>query len=259
MSKGFMTRRGEPEPINPYEQLINYTMLYNMGDECSDLTGGWNNVPPSSQSAWNAGLITANTINVSGYASSFFKGNIITRMVFGITASTTIPTSQVLSISTNLGNSTAYTTPGLLVNGIRIYDISSVSTTNRITLFDGTNSNVSGSVATKNSGNMYFNFSASQCTCFAIALLKSDDWATLCTKAGISAPATLADLLSNGTSLNTILSSSDATDFMVARCTGTFMGGAMQSSTFVSALNASPYKSKVQANTHWAKFLAMIA
>ena len=26
---------------NPYEQLVNYTMLYDSGDECTDITGGW--------------------------------------------------------------------------------------------------------------------------------------------------------------------------------------------------------------------------
>lgn len=259
MAKGFMTRRGEPEPINPYEQLINYTMLYNMGDECSDLTGGWNNVPPSSQSTWNAGLITANTINVSGYASSFFKGNLIGRMHFGMTTQSTIPTSAVLNPTVNLAVSSGYLLPSTFVNGINIFGISGVNSNNRVAFWDGSNSTFSGNVATKNPGNMYFKFSASACTCYAIALLKSDDWAALCSKAGVSTPATIAALLSNGTALNAILSSSDATDFMVARCTGTFMGGAMQSSAFVSALNASPYKSKVQANTHWAKFLAMIA
>lgn len=88
-----------------------------------------------------------------------------------------------------------------------------------------------------------------------IAMFKPDDWETLASKAGITATS-IDDILTNS---ETLLANKNAVNFMVAQCTGDFMGSAMASEVFLTALNSSPYKSMVQANEHWAKFLAMVA
>ncbi len=47
MAEGIKTRRGESKGI-----LVTY--LYNEGDECTDLTGGWSAVKVTSSSAWSS-------------------------------------------------------------------------------------------------------------------------------------------------------------------------------------------------------------
>lgn len=88
--------------------------------------------------------------------------------------------------------------------------------------------------------------------------VKADDWQTLCEKAGISATS-IATLVADTTKLTTILASKDAVRFMIAQCTGNFMINAVESETFITALNDSPYKTLIQANAHWSRFLAMVA
>ena len=88
-------------------------------------------------------------------------------------------------------------------------------------------------------------------------LLKSDDWQTWLSKAGLSA-ASLADVMRDSTALTTLLSSHVATQYMLLQCTGDVMVSAIQSAAFKAALAASPYKDKIYANSHWAKFLAMV-
>lgn len=89
-------------------------------------------------------------------------------------------------------------------------------------------------------------------------LARADDWQALCSKAGISAPADLATLIANTTSIAAILANADAVKYMVTYCTGDFMASFSASSACRSALDASPYKAIVTANYHWAKFLAML-
>ena len=86
-------------------------------------------------------------------------------------------------------------------------------------------------------------------------MVKSDDWETLCSKAGIT-PSSIDGVL---TQSEAILSNKNAVQFMVSQCTGEFMVSAIQNSTFMTALNSSPYKTIVQGNEHWSKFLAMVA
>lgn len=88
-----------------------------------------------------------------------------------------------------------------------------------------------------------------------VLLTKQDDYATLAKKAGITA-SSIDDVLSAS---ETLLSNKSAVNYMIYNCTGDFMVSAIQSSTFLTALNSSPYKELVYANEHWAKFLAMVA
>ena len=44
---------------------------------------------------------------------------------------------------------------------------------------------------------------------------------------------------------------------MVKQCTGDFMAKAISNSTFMTAYQSSPYKSLIDNNEHWAKFINM--
>ena len=103
------------------------------------------------------------------------------------------------------------------------------------------------------------NGSWSNLSIYDIFLTKSDDWKTLCKKAGISPPDTLEELVADSAKLAVILGNSSATRFMLMCCTGDFMASAVTSDAFLYALGNSKYKEMVYTNEHWAKFLAMVA
>lgn len=90
---------------------------------------------------------------------------------------------------------------------------------------------------------------------YEMFLTKADDWQTLANLAGITANS-IDDILTNST---TLLSNEEAIKFMIKQCTGDFMASAIQSETFLTALNNSSYKTKIYANKHWSKFLTMVA
>lgn len=89
-------------------------------------------------------------------------------------------------------------------------------------------------------------------------IFKFDDLQTLCSIVGIDAPSKASTLVADTEAVNYILSNSDAVRYMVNNCTGDFMACAVHSTTFLSVLDASPYKSVVFANEHWSKFLTMV-
>ena len=89
---------------------------------------------------------------------------------------------------------------------------------------------------------------------FAVYLFKNDNWRSLAKIAGIT-PTTMDDLIQ---SASTLLANEDAVDYMITRCTGTFMINALKSSTFMAALNSSTYKSQVLANEIWSKFIDLV-
>ena len=67
--------------------------------------------------------------------------------------------------------------------------------------------------------------------------------------------STISAILSNAT---TLFEDESALNYMVQNCTGNFMISALQNSNFVNAMNASDNKSILLANEHWARFLALL-
>lgn len=96
--------------------------------------------------------------------------------------------------------------------------------------------------------------------CYGIFLVKQDNWQGLCAKAGIDASAYTdeAALCADVSAMGAILGNSSAVSYMVANCTGSFMAAFIASSTALSAYSASAYKSVIDNNEHWAKFLSML-
>ena len=89
-------------------------------------------------------------------------------------------------------------------------------------------------------------------------LTKSDNYQELCLKAGVEAPSTLSGLVADSTKLTAILSNEEAVEYMVKQCTGDFMVNAVSSQAFMTAFNSSEYKTKIEENLHWSKFLNMM-
>ena len=247
----------------PSEQIINYTMLYDNGDECTDITGGWTIISDTNGSvtkntsniylkSYRAMAHTKLKINLAEYRSfgmfnTYMRGRTTTAYnsqyviyspsgeyengtnsaVFKEFAKAGWGTSYSLNRTNNCANSAGYS---------NLYNTFSVDTENYI-----------GIISDDSAKQAFI-----QMTNFT--LFKEDDWQTLASIAGITA-SSIDALLANSTNL---LSNEDAVEFMIYNCTGTFMAKAIQSSTFLTALNNSSYNTTIQANEHWNKFLTMV-
>lgn len=232
-----------------YEQLINYTMLYDYGDECTNITGGFK--------VFNKGSVTKNSTNMvipsyNGGGAGFgvqtinMIDNLIQYTKAGAVSSWSI-TSQAGDQRTNairifesdssLGEY-SLTTSGLTTaaKGLRVTDISSNTIDSAYIAYE------------------CFWVKTYTATIYAIFLLKTDDYLTLAKKANITA-TTIDEILVNS---EVLLNNQKAVDFMIKQCTGDFMASAVMSSTFLTAFESSPYKTLIQANEHWNKFLNMV-
>lgn len=228
----------------------NHTMLYDYGDQCSDITGGWSvgatigekYVAEFTETGFRvycpangeaAAITTNRAVNLTEYTRALFvgdyKGSIYLRAskekydswdksssltdLFMIQTTTTTNTTVVSADISNIYQAGYFSIrPSLGGDG----------TTNYVTIF------------------------------------KSDDLNLLCQYAEISTPADPETLVSDAASVAAIFHSGTAVLFMTESCTGDFMCAAIQSPVFLAALDASPYKELVYANEHWAKFLAMV-
>lgn len=246
---------------NPYEQLVNYTMLYDSGDECNAVSGGWvsgryidaygnsvgtmdknsNNlrcVAGGSSSLVSSGFFTQNKIDLSSYNKIFYN---ISEMYEGFAVTTCAnPNVREDTRTTTLpridfGNAADDEYP--LGTGLFAMDVANFSEP----MYVGFGCWAYGSIIAVE----------------GVLAVKTDNWQVLCSKVGVST-SSLDALLGDSNSLNIILNNKDAVNFMVAQCTGEFMFSAIQSSTFLTALNNSTYKTKIQSNEHWAKALSMV-
>ena len=250
---------------NSRMSLVNYTMLYDAGNECSDLTGGYQfySYPTygtavygtkntadieiggsTGDSNCHKNCYTKNKINLTGYVG------------FGINQQTLNKTHLVAGfITTQPSYSTNIWVPSGTIEGV------TVATTG--TIEGGDKKEVNCSNFTLNDS-YYFAFTnynklstraSFYSKIYYAFLYKSDDWQTLANLAGITANS-IDDILTNSA---TLLANKEAVEFMIYNCTGEFMAKAVTSNTFLTALNNSEYKTKIYANKHWTKFLNMVA
>lgn len=232
-----------------YEQVQNYLMLYDSGDECIDVTGGWSAsgytgagvssfASPTKQSdrivfsgSGNRAIGTVDSINVSEYKLACVIDN-CTNSVDGYGFESRIcPSKYISSPSAHWGYD------GVLGKRLRVVDISSISSKVYFVSHMGTT----------RTGEIYNMF-----------LVKSDFWQQLCNLANIEVPEDMATLLADSESLSAILRSSVAVDYMLKRCTGDFMVSAVQSSTFIDAMDSSTFYEQIYENEHWSKFLELV-
>lgn len=243
-----------------YDQLVNYTMLYEYGDEHTDVTGGWvgfsiNNYTgafwskgstylefgDSGVGYGSGGFYAENSFDLSEYSCiwadlqlvSFSAPTYGAQSVAGF-GSTSSPASYfICSIASSAARA----------KKAKVYDQSLVTpgTPQRVATWGWSG----GANADSNKGR-----------CYAFALGKADDWAALCALAGVTAPATLAELIADTTAISAILANEDAVLYMTRRCTGDFMMCFATSSDCRTALASSPYSATVYDNEHWNKFLS---
>lgn len=266
--------------IKEYEQLVNYTMLYDAFfndtelNQCKDITGGW--VTGQNLSNYSGGVFTLDSTGVtcgdnsSGYGSKYASTNQKIDISQYVTVLLNADTSYVGASYTG---STCLCLPDEnFAPGSVLYINNNYGGTNGMTFWvkehakSSTNHNETF-VAIKNIDAIdrksyvvvyaYCGATGNQeliIKCKHLALFKSDDWQTLADIVGIEATS-IDDILTNST---VVLANQNAVNFMIKQCTGDFMAKAIQSETFLSALENSSFKSLVYANEHWAKFLNMV-
>ena len=237
---------------NPYEQVVNYTMLYDEGNECTDITGGYIARNCYKDDTY-AGVLTKNINNL----------NVVHNTPSGETGPSPINKINLsgyrgvcVLITYGVTNKGTWCGAWFYVGDeqknrlMEPYRMGAGNTVNTPTLykmyFDNGITDAYITPAINNNGNINL---------FSMLLFKTDDWTTLASKCFIN-PTTIDNLLSNSA---TILSNEDAVWFMVKQCTGEFMFTAIQNSTFMTALDSSPYKNYILSNEHWAKALSMVA
>ena len=227
-------------------QIVNYTMLYDYGDECTDLTGGWvkgatigtnytaikneTNLTIVSPGVGHSAVYTTNqAVSLSGYSKIIAVGTYSPPFIFDAA------NKKYLAWGDDVG-----------------YLFQVVTSKNERMLCANINTSDSKyiSIHPSSGGSGVTNY---------VALAKPDDIASLCQYAGLSSQTDPDILVSDTESIAALFNHERALRYMVYSCTGDFMFAAIQSQVFLTALEASPYKELVYANEHWAKFLTMAA
>ena len=235
---------------NPqYRQLVNYTMLYDAGNEHTDITGGWDDNHYSTDYSY---------INCIKKANHIYINDTSTSAVSAISTNRAINLSQYSEIRVIFSTTSHFylyaSTPRNIVDPgyTNVFGPMTNSYSNKKLNLDLSSLNSDYYYTLSTPGNR-----TNEAYIYNIYVIKADNYQTLCEKAGITPPADIATLLTNTTSLTAIFNNRDAVNYMARQCTGDFMADAVQSATFKSALSSSPYKNIIENNEHWAKFLAM--
>lgn len=249
-------------------------MLYDFGDECTELTGGWDStifgtglVEKNSSymeiRSLRATAYTVNKINLSGYVkmASF---NALTQ---GRTDVTTDTSCQwfIAEETLNIGN-------GLIDkdwnfnwkkshNKFRQGTSGYCNFINDLTMFSGQPIELNEDYYIGVMADGMANSTATFIDLYNLAILKQDNWQELCAIAGLTSSdyTDEATLCANSTAISTILNNKEAVKYMIYNCTGTFMTEFINSSVALEELNNSTFKTTIQANEHWNKFLNMVA
>ncbi|MFQ6724349.1 MAG: hypothetical protein ACLRFE_03350, partial [Clostridia bacterium] len=258
----------------------NYTMLYDYGNECIDVTGGWNSDTLTA--------IKFNGTNMSKSGTAEKLADCLHMTQFNVTGTfkyVSFKTVNQIDLSDFVVSFIKYNTQKVktgnaqaklhITNNLNLGDVNKNYSHNwrleasNLMNPEGANASIIsyddfGTNLKTINGNYYmiasifFGVSSDgryETSIYNMTLFKEDAWQTLASIAGISA-SSIDDIL---TIASTLLSIEEAVKFMIYNCTGSFMASAIQSSTFLTALNNSSYKTIIQANEHWAKFLALIS
>ena len=269
-----------------YQQQVNYQMLYDYGNECVDITDGWANtvfVPNSSSKGevikysnhmaiggLRATAYTNRKVNLADYKKmvslkAYTKGR--TDKTEDNGCQWFIATEE-LSIGNGLLNSDWAFTWKETYNKYREGTSGYQNFISDMTVKKSSSGNIpielnedyyigimyDGMPNTTLSNGGFIDL-------YNLILCKQDNWEELCTLAGLTSSdyTDEATLCADSTAISTILNNKEAVKYMIYNCTGSFMAEFIASSTALTNLNDSTYKTLIHANEHWSKFLNMVA
>ena len=241
------------------KSVINYTMLYDDGNECEDITGGWVSgryITAYNESAigimtkreydmycktdglTSGGFFTSNLMDLSDYSRVYYNLNVFDpkyTISIAINPTERYGRDQDGAIAVKMKNDTH----DELAAGINFLNISNITQS----CYIGFGCWAYGTEVASNE----------------IFLTKADDYATLCEKAGVTAPGTLDELIADSSKLTTIFNNEAAINFMIFKCTGDFMVDVITNGAAMGILRDSLYFNTVIGNPNWAKFITMLA
>ena len=243
-------------------QLVNYTMLYDQGDECMDITGGWGGTCANSDfTANNFGMLSkesnsfSGVINDASSTANYCQYRCTTNLVNLKEYAILTACCSALSITGNAAIELMVwdTNPSLWDETIlklpREYNI----LTRDISMIEWGYITVSIATSFVDVGTISANVNE-------IFLVKEDNWQKWISEGGYTTDdyATLEDVLADTTALETLMNNKGAVDYMIYKCTGTVMARVIQSNTALKAIRDSQYNTLIYVNAHWNKFLRMV-
>lgn len=256
---------GDVNGYNPYAQLINYTFLYNEGDECIDITGGWYSYDIKLD-GWGTGIAPTLTRGSNKMTISI---NTASNRVGTVATTNKIPWQQYSGVvfingrglSVNGSSSARVTAPLQLAPSPTGYS-------GDVPIFyDSTNPFNSGkNVDVLATTDAHCGITLTEAGAYSISLevsnitlLKSDNWTTWMGKGDVSGFVSLGALLADAAAMKTLMTNQDAINFMVRQCTGNVMTGVLTTPTSKNALLTSAKAlAACFGNEHWNKFLNMV-
>lgn len=247
-----ITDKGQVESVYISEQSHSYMKIYHLGDECTDITTGYDVSGWSFyDGTWGGQCHTADIypkveINYNDYKYFYCYARHVRNAGFN------------LSIGINRNSSIYAPTAPEFANfknngGFRLLEVTPSRTTIRCAC--GCSGTGQTSYWTKSTncfivGNSGPRTSYTDGYVYSLGFVKEDD---------------ISRLSKYGEDISTILSNSlelfkDRTSLatMVMSCTGNFMISALSNSTFINAMNASENKDILQANEVWADFMQLL-
>lgn len=257
-------------------QKINYVMLYDNGDECTDVTGGWDQYENSSSTYWTYGALTKgtnaltttftgnkiyslgtnNNIDMTPYSKMFIKYNFTSSYSYFVVSLNLkqLEGSTVISHQGGYNFSNKQSAFGVSINTTNgtykfVKDLKDLGYT-----VDSVSARLYTNGESTTSGSMTTNF-------YELAYFKPDNWQKLCKIAQLDATLyrTEKELSQNQEALTAILNNQEAVEWMIHNCTGSFMIEFVMSSVGLSVLEESSYKDIIKSNSHWARFLNTVA
>ena len=259
------------------KSIFNFTMLYDgsLGESglsgantCSDVTGGFvkNTISSDSTSNYNCDFNqdniylrsykshrqstrSNNLINLEGYTRLF--------AIFDYTNSSNDMTYLRLGLHTNktVGASNHVNNPDIpsIVYGAKASSNDGVVSGENVKIFDITDDGTS----------MYFGIAVTsgssmttKANVYGVALVKADDFQTLCNKAGITAPSDIATLVADSYAMQAIMSNEEAVKYLMG-CTGDLMVAICNSGTAMNILANSIAFDYTVSHPVWYKFMKM--
>lgn len=264
-----ITTAGQVEDVWISPQVINYALIYYLGNEFTNVdgtdeekyaisTGGWS---ANGSTRWSGGLTKAwaktNTnINITNWSKCFIRGKLYRAVGVGGGAN--------LGVGVGIGKYDGHSaTMFSTTYNSYIRGVSEGSTISFLSLGESINGgnnpiNLGGySICgpelafTKGTNKLNFYSSDDNLSVFSTGFVKIDDIS------GLSEYGNdIATILSNATDLFTDITT---LNWMALNCTGDFMISALSNSNFINAMNSSPNKEILLANEHWARFIALLS
>lgn len=247
------------------EQLINYTMIYDAGNECVDITNSWDrSCGNTSINTGNFGQLTKNSDSFSG---SINDTSATANYLYYRCTTNAIDLTEYSMLGSVCRNLVASGTYGLEVcwwdespvfwSGTRNPSSSVGDGKVEILGVDGVvgNKYITVSIATS-----YDKTASITADISGVFMVKADNWQAWIDKAGLSISdyASLDEVMADTEALSTLMNDAKAVSYMLLNCTGTVMASVIQSANALSAIRDSQCNAGIYANVHWDKFLRMV-